>query len=89
MTDETPAEKPKPIPENKTREKMESESRRLRGYIAAFKAYADRHTELVSLAREFVYRDPDPSKLPGWLWRFKQELEQLDAAAKDLEAKKV
>lgn len=49
---------PKPIPENKTQEKILSESRRLHAYITAFRLRAQAFEALDTLARQLIAEPP-------------------------------
>lgn len=62
MSDEDPSEAkkpaPKPIPENKTEEKILMEGRRMRGYLTAFKNRVKALEALEVVARDLILEPP-------------------------------
>jgi hypothetical protein len=82
----------KEVPENRTVEKLQMEKRRLRGYIAVFKNYADSCVELEKLVWEFYRVDRKAFGLPelvGWQQRFAHAVEHIALARSGAQDRKV
>jgi len=83
-----PKPEPKPIPENKTDEKIVMEGRRMRGYIAAFKQRAETLEALEKLARELIIQQPlgmvgvdaYERRLQNWRDRLTQAIAEINTA---------
>jgi predicted RNase H-like nuclease (RuvC/YqgF family) len=92
---EAKAPSPKPIPENKTVEKLAMENRRLRTYVTVFQSRVMWLESLETLCRQLIAESPlgmvdvdaYERRLKSWGDRLTRAIAEADRTRKELEAK--